>query len=87
MEILWPRQEVLSGEGLLRTLEGGGVTSGTEGSSSRISSRVSSGRASASEEESTDGELVAMALRLEEAKREDAFAVDGTEAEGFLAGS
>ena len=85
MERLLSRQEVLSDEGLLRTLDGGGVTSGTEESSSRSSSRVvSSGRASASERESTDGELVAMVLGLEEAKREVALVGDGTEAEGFL---
>ena len=40
IEILWPRQEVRSGDGLLRTLDGGGVTSWTEESSWRSSSRV-----------------------------------------------
>ena len=69
MDILWPRQEVPSGGCLLRTLEGGGVTSGTEVSSSRSSSMVSEG-------EAMYGESLAMALMVEEAKGEADFAVE-----------
>lgn len=66
--------------------EGSGSFS-LERGSSRILVLVSLVRSSTSEGDDTNGEVDAMALRLDEATREATFAVDGTDTGDFESGS